>query len=154
MPARWFRPRIDWWLLVLPLVAMGGALVLVLLTEQGREQMLGLVVVGGAFAFVASFFAMSGYRLEAERLVVQVGFLQWVIPLERLKRVRRGGWWYLTSSFRVKRLRAAFSHMNLVLETTERVWEEVVVSPADEQGFLDTLRTYVPQIRIDNTLGQ
>ncbi|MFN3974307.1 MAG: PH domain-containing protein [Dehalococcoidia bacterium] len=151
MPARWFRPRIDWWLLALPLGAMVGALVLVLLTDRGREQMWGVAVVGGAFVLIASFFAVSGYCLEAERLVVQVGFLQWAIPLERVKRVRRGGWWYFTSSFRVKRLRAAFSHKNLVLETAEGVWREVVVSPADEQGFLDTLRTLAPRIRIDNT---
>lgn len=154
MPARWFRPRVDWWLLVFPLGAMVGALGMVLLGGQGRERAVGLVVVGGAFAFVASFFALSGYRLEAERLVVRVGFLQWVVPLESVQRVRRGGWVHLASSFRVMRLRAAFSHKNLVLETTERIWREVVVSPADEQGFLDTLRAYAPQIRIDKTVGE
>ncbi|GBD10395.1 hypothetical protein HRbin23_00036 [bacterium HR23] len=113
---------------------------------------MGALVVAGALAVTVGFLLSSGYRLEGERLVVQVGLLRWSIPLGSVQRIRRGGWGPMVSSFRVVRLRAAFSPRNLVLETAHAWWREVVISPADERGFLTALRTLAPQVKIDEAL--
>ncbi|MCS7207639.1 MAG: PH domain-containing protein [Dehalococcoidia bacterium] len=151
MPARWFRPHIDWWLLVFPVGMLGVMFVLVLVLERGQDRLVGLFITGLGLAVVGGLFWGSGYQVESDRLVVRVGVFRWTVPLEGVHRVRRGGWVHLSSSFRVMRLRGAFSHRNLVLEVKGRFWHEVVVSPADERGFLETLRTYAPHIRIEVT---
>jgi hypothetical protein len=143
MPPRRFRPRIDWWLWTtfLPIAFAWWRL-------TREPHWVAALVLTAATVLLAFLFLGSSYQLDGQRLAVYTGPFRWTVPLAEVQRVRRGGWRFLVTSFRLRRLRAALSARNLVLET-QGFWREVVVSPSDEGGFLEALRALAPHVQVE-----
>lgn len=145
---RTFKSRIDTWVRVVfiaVLITDAGAFLAVSLTDPSIAWT-GAIAAAPSALLVGSIWAFTSYRFEGETLRVRSGPFRWTVPLGAV-----------TS---VKRTRSAASAPALSLNRLAIEWSEegrkrsVVVSPDQEQAFIDELRRRSPRARIDTATGR
>lgn len=140
-----FRTRVEPWFLSLVLLALMAAGLIALGPEE-RAPYVSLAV-GSLVLLLALQYLGMRYRLERDRMVVVLGPVRLPFRYDEILQVRRGGWWdYLAL---LPRMRLATSHRNLVLELDRMLVRQLVISPADLEGFLEALRRRAPHIQVE-----
>ena len=137
-----FRSKIDLGLLLVLLLAVVLPVAIALSVRSGQK--LG----AGPWVFVALVLApavflppwlllTTGYRLDATTLHIRSGPFAWRVPLAELRSIEPTRSALSGPALSLDRLRVRFGRDG-----------EILISPADRQRFLDTLRARAPQARI------
>ena len=135
-----FRSRID------PLLAAFVFVPLVITTALQVERAIGrgvmpspisIGVTGLVFALVAWIFAGTSYRVSDTMLTVRSGPMRVTVPLTDIRRVTRTRSVLSAPALSLRRLEVQYGRHS-----------SVVISPDDEPGFLDALRSRAPQAEL------
>lgn len=129
----WYPSKIDWWLAILlcvPPVASTAACVALALGGDSSEWIVGL----GSLAVVAAVYGglvfPMRYGIDADRLVVRFGLCRQRIPLSAIREVRRTHNPLSSPALSLDRLHVQYG---------EGFFKAVMISPADQKGFLNQL---------------
>jgi PH (Pleckstrin Homology) domain-containing protein len=140
MGAMVFKSKVDLWLVAvvfgIPLVIIGIMIGAGVGTRDARPPLLAIPVVIVVYAFVAWIFRATDYRIDGATLVIRSAFLRWKIPIADIRTITP--------------THNPLSSPALSLDRLEIRHDggDILVSPADKQGFIDSLRKVNPAIRV------
>lgn len=131
---RVFKSRVDTWLAAM---AIGPGLVIVpmvafLVWRSGQMTTTSAVIIGVTMVFSAGLpiwiFLTTEYEITSDTLRIQAGPLRQQVPLKDITAVSTSHSWESAPALSLKRIRVTFANGRTVL-----------ISPADERGFLAML---------------
>ncbi|MES3033811.1 MAG: PH domain-containing protein [Gemmatimonadota bacterium] len=132
MDALVFRSRIDPWLAALtfgPVVIVGALGIRRAIVAQRAPSLALAATLGIAIALLAWIFLDTSYRVTSSDLLVRSGPLRITVPLRDIRGVRRTRSVLSAPALSLRRLEVSAANGRVV-----------VISPADEVGFLTALR--------------
>ena len=132
-PARWYSSKIDWWIIPLLLVPPTAALFLVgraFQTGNWTDGLIGLLTLLFVLAIYFGLIFPMRYGITQDRLIVRAGLTRQEVPLEQIVEVRRT---YNPLSS------PALSLDRLQITTTGRLFNMVLISPAQQTEFVNEL---------------
>jgi len=135
-----FRSRIDPLLAAFVFVPLAITTALQMQRALARGVMpspISVGVTGLVFALVAWIFAGTSYRVSDTTLAVRSGPLRVTVPLREIRRVTRTRSVLSAPALSLRRLEVQYGPHSTV-----------VISPHDEVGFLDALRSRAPQAEL------
>ena len=127
-----FRSRVDPLLASItfgPLATAGAVVVRQALVAHRVPSPVVLVTLGLSLGLLAWIFLDTAYRITSTELLVRSGPLRITVPLSEIRRVRRTRSVLSAPALSLRRLEVAYARGSAV-----------VISPADEAGFLAALR--------------
>jgi hypothetical protein len=136
MPAetvQWYRSKIDWWialLLCLPPVASVAVCVALALGGEASGLPVGLAGVALVFGIYFGLVFPMRYGMDDTHLIVRYGVCRQRIPLADVSEVRPTHNPLSSPALSLDRLRVQFG---------QGLFKAVMISPADQDGFLDDL---------------
>lgn len=131
-----FRSRIDPWLAAVtfgPVVLAGGMVVRRAIVTQRAPGVVLIAMFGVALGLLLWVFLATTYRITSRDLLVRSGPLRITVPLSEIGRVRRTRSVLSAPALSLRRLEVSYGKHS-----------QVVISPADEEGFLTALRERAP----------
>ena len=135
-----FKSKVDTWLVLVvfgsPLLSVMIMIFLAVGTRDARPPLLAIPIVIAVFAFVAWIFRRTDYRVEGGTLFIRSAFLRWTIPIADIVSIAPTRNPLSSPALSLDRLEIAHRGGN------------ILVSPADKQGFIDALRVANPSIRV------
>jgi len=135
-----FRSRIDPLLaafVFVPLVITTALQVQRAFARGVMPSLISIGVTGSMFALVAWIFAGTSYRVSDTTLAVRSGPIRVTVPLAAIRRVTRTRSVLSAPALSLRRLEVQYGRHSTV-----------VISPNDESGFLDALRSRAPQAEL------
>lgn len=136
-----FASRIDAWLAAM---LLGSALLVLVAvaaswaqagTPALRVLLLALLAVGAGLPLW--IMADTGYRIEGGELLIRSGPLRWRVPVRDIRLVEASRSWLSSPALSLERLRIRHGRA-----------AQVLVSPSDRLGFVQTLRRLNPGIEV------
>jgi membrane protein YdbS with pleckstrin-like domain len=126
-----FRSKVDGWLVA---VIVGiTTVVLEFFVEDfgvnGWGADLALLIVAGVLALIAWIYATTRYTISANNLLVRAGPFSWVIPIGEITRIEPTRNPASSPALSLDRLMIHYGF-----------GDELMVSPADKQGFMMALK--------------
>jgi hypothetical protein len=127
-----FRSKVDFWLVAvivgIPIVVLGFFVEGFGVTNWGIDLAASLIVVG-LLAFCTWIYATTRYTITAKNLLVKAGPFSWVIPISDVTRIEPTRNPASSPALSLDRLTIHYGFGN-----------ELMVSPADKQGFMIALK--------------
>lgn len=137
-----FRSRIDIWLLILVFAPIGWVLWRVVHAVVTGGLTNELFVTGGVSALACGLmiwmFVDTSYELTAADLRVRCGPLRATLPLSTIRRVRRSHTLLAGPALSLRRL-----------EIDHGKFDQAIISPHDQAGFIAALVERVPTIVVE-----
>lgn len=129
-----FKSKISWWLfapLLLLLLSIGGY-------ALRNGQWAAALPLAAPLAFIASLLLRTRYTITASELIIVCGPLTWRVPLPQITHVTPTHNPLSSPALSLDRLEIRYGK-----------YDSVLVSPADQAGFLAALLRLNPAIRHD-----
>lgn len=140
---RTYRSRVDWWLglllVAVPVISVGTAVLLTLSGDAG-EAVIGWLVVLGLIGMYVGVVWPLRYELTDGELVVRFGLMRTRVPYARIRGVVPS---------RSVLAAPALSLDRLALDIGQAL--PLTISPDDRDGFLDDLAARVPGVVRDGS---
>lgn len=139
-----FPSKIDWWILATPIVVVVGVLVAIVLnTKPGQVHVsifvplaISVVVPVGIFA---SIFSSTSYVISGNELRIKCGPMKMLVSIDSIS-------WIANSHSLVSS--PALSLSRLAIQYGR--FKEVLISPADRQGFIRAIVAKAPNVVLED----
>lgn len=127
MPTLTFRSRVDTWLLIVLLIPPAVVIATVLKGVPRHPVELAIAVAIG-IGLPAWLLTTTRYRLSSDTLLIVSGPFRWKIPIDEIKGVEPTRSLWSSPALSLRRLVIRYG-----------VHRSIMISPADEEGFLRAL---------------
>jgi len=133
----YFPSKRDWWLglLIWGLVLLGAVPVLL---KPGKGQFIIMIAV---ILFVGWIWFGTGYEISDDELKIRCGPFRQRIPLQEIKEIRE-------TRSPLSAPACSLGRMEIKYGKSKRV----MISPADKENFIKTIKEESPSIQLDEEL--
>ena len=144
MADRVFRSKRDGWLVIV----LGGVIVALLLAAVPLLQKAftgflpaipGLLLLTGSLALSASVMGVTRYIVSGDELFIRSGPFRWTVPIGSIESVSATDDPSSAPALSLERLKIEY--------VRDGSNQEILVSPENQQDFVETLRARNPKIR-------
>lgn len=132
-----FRSKVDAILVVPAALGLGMPLLLLIRAIVEGRPLAGILIHAAILLAITPIFHVT-YRITGDTLVVRQGWLRWRLPLAQVRTLKATRQIWSSPALSLDRIE---------IRTDRGLW--LMVSPADQAGFINAIRAKVPDVALE-----